>query len=235
MLGIDPITLTSLLVLAAGGKASCPAREATKINVVPKTEKVKYDNRQTLKEIQSYKTDTVDPYEFHGQTVTQGFMKGQIQLSQKIVFGQVSNTVFGCVWYDTITIEINIDPTIVIAKELYQDSCMRKAILGHEMLHVNVDRMIVNKYAKTMGNKLLTELKSRGYSAGPFSINRMEEIKSKMQRVITQILELEYKKMGIEREEEQRKVDSLEEYETVGDKCPAFEKRKQQLYADLLK
>ena len=236
MFGIDPVTLSSLLILA-GSNVSCPVHDPTEINIIPRTEKVKYDRSQTLKEIQQYSTDTVDPYGFHGTTITQGFMKGRIQLEHRIKFGQSINKGYGfaCVWYKDITVKLHIDPTIVIAKELYKDKCMRKAILAHELKHVRVDREIVNKYARSMGNKLMKELKSRGFSAGPLQIDRAQGVSQKMQHVVDQILELEYDKMGIERRERQREVDSLEEYNSVDDKCPGFEKKKERLYSDLMR
>ena len=236
MFGIDPLTLTSMLVLAAH-TPECPAHDPTKINIIPRTEKVKYDYSQTLKEIQNYNIDTVDPYAFHNTTVTQGFMKGGIKLEQSIKFGQSTNNHYGyaCVWYSDITIKLHIDPTIVIASELYKDPCMRKAILGHELKHVRVDREIVNKYAKTMGAKLMKELKSRGFSVGPIRISDTQGVSQKMQHVVGQLIDLEYQKLDIERQEKQRAVDNLEEYESVDDQCPAFEKKKQQLYADLIR
>ncbi len=236
MFGIDPITVTSLIILA-GNAVSCPKHPPTKINIIPHTEKVKYDYKQSLKKIQQYDTDTVDPYGFHGTTVTQGFMKGEIGLEHKIQLGQVSNEKYGysCVWYKDITVNITIDPTIVIARELYNDKCMRGAILGHELKHVRVDREIVNKYAKAIGAKLMSELKTRGFEAGPMKISRVSEVSGKMQRVVGQILELEYQKLGIERQERQRAVDNIEEYESVDDKCPAFKKKKKQIYSNLLK
>lgn len=234
MIGLDPLTLSSMLVLVSQTNI-CPKQEPTKINIVPKTEEVKYDYSQSLREIQKYTTDTVDPYGFHGQTITQGFMRGSIELQQKIKFGQASIPRYdaACVWYDEITIELKIDPTIVIASELYKDRCMRKAIIDHELKHVRVDREVVNKYAKTMGKKLYTALQSRGFTAGPVRIERMQEIADKMARVVKQVLELEYKKMGIERQERQRAVDTLEEYQSVDKKCPSFQKQKEGLYSSI--
>lgn len=236
MIGFDPLTASTLLILA-GQTLSCPKHAPTKINVIPRTEKVTYDSSQSLKQLQTYNTDTVDPYAFHGQTITRAFMKGKIGLEQKVRLGQ-STFMRGnaaCVWYDTITVEIHIEPQIVIAKEIYNDSCLRKAVLGHELKHVRVDREIVNKYAKSIGKKLMKELKTRGFEAGPFDPMRTEEVGNKMQRVVSQILELEYRKLGIERQELQRDVDSLKEYESVDDKCPLSEKKMDQLYADMFK
>ena len=236
MFGIDPVTLSSLLILA-GNVATCPAHEPTKINVIPRTEKVKYDYSQTLEEIQDYSTDTVDPYGFHGTTITQGFMKGTVQLEHSMKLGHYTDNQYGfvCLWYDEITVKLHIDPTIVIAKELYKDKCMRQAILGHESKHVRVDREIVNKYAKLMGGKLVKALTSRGFSAGPMKVDRAKEVSQKMQRVVGQILALEDQKMNIDRQERQREVDTLEEYNSVDDKCPSFERKKVKLYSDLLK
>ncbi len=236
MFGIDPLTVSTLLVLAAGGRAlECPDREPTKINMVPKTADVEYDPSQTLAEIQEYSMDTVDPYGFHGQTITQAFMKGSIGLEHNIKFGQAQMSKYNaaCVWYDTITVELKIDPTIVIAKEIYNDRCMRKAVLEHELKHVRVDREIVNKYAKIMGKKLYVALKSRGFSAGPFPAEQSQDVAEKMQRVVHQILDLEYQKLGIERMERQRDVDSLGEYNRVDELCPAFDKKKKKLYGGL--
>ena len=234
MFGIDPVILSSMLILA-GNTITCPAHDPTEINVIPHTAKVMYDYTNSLGQLQSYKTDTVDPYEFQGQTITQGFMKGQIELRHKIMFGQVKEerSGYGCLWYDTIDIRLNIDPKIFIAKELSKDKCMRESIIEHELKHVRVDREIVNKYAKSMGQSVYNALKSRGFSVGPIRVDRMEEVKSKMQRVVKQVLELEYKKLGIERRERQRAVDSLDEYERVDNECPGFEKKKKKLYKDV--
>jgi hypothetical protein len=238
MFGIDTLAVASLLILAAGGeKLECPDRNPTKINMAPKTEEVKYDSTQTLRQLQEYSMDTVDPFGFHGQTITQAFMKGKIVLEHNIKLGQskMKNYDAMCVWYDTITVEIKIDPTIVIAKEVNADPCMRKAVLNHELKHVRVDREIVNRYAKSMGKKLFAALKDRGFSAGPFKESRGQEVADKMQRVVHQILDLEYQKMGIERMELQREVDSLKEYNRVDEQCPAFAKKKKKLYSGLNK
>jgi len=239
MFDLDALTTTTMLVLAASSPNSdmCPKHDPTAVNVIPRTEKVKYDSDQTLKKIQSYGTDTVDPYGFHGVSVTQAFMRGKIQprYSIELDSGAVKGYRAACVWYKDITVEIKIDPTIVIAKELYADRCMRKALIAHELKHVKADRAVVNKYAKTIGTKLMKELRSRGFSVGPMKIEDAQGVAEKMRHVVKQILELEFQKMAIERMERQRAIDNIEEYESVDDKCPDFEKKKKDIYADLVR
>lgn len=239
MFGFDPLTGSALLILAAGSPADMcgTQRSPTKLNIVPRTASVVYDYSQSLKKIQSYATDTVDPYAYHGTTVTQGFMKGSIETKYTIKFKSLEIPKYkaACLFYDEIKVELNIEPTIVIAKELTRDRCLKKAIIEHELKHVRVDREIVNKYAKLVGKKLLADLKSRGFMAGPFPSDRTGEISNKMKQVVSQILELEFQKMTLERKENQRAVDNLEEYESVNAKCPAFEENKEKLYIQWLK
>lgn len=240
MFGLDALTTSTLLVLAASSgnpQDLCPAHPPTNINVIPKTENVKYDSEKTLKELQAQDTDTVDPYGFHGTSITQAYMSGTIQPTQKVQldYGPVKGYRAICLWYKDITIELKIDPTIFMAKELYADRCMRKALIEHELKHVKVDREVVNEYARSMGQKLLTELKSRGFTAGPVPEDKAQDVAQKMHHVVNQILELEYQKLEIDRKERQRAVDNLGEYNRVDELCPEFEKYKKKLYSDLVK
>lgn len=237
MLPLDPLTASSLLILAASGPSACPVPPPSKLNVIPSTAELKFDTGQTLAELQNYSMDTVDPYGFHGMSVTQAFMKGSIVPGYKVKIGHLFSPKYNayCLWYEEITVNIDIDPTIVIAKELYADPCMRKAIIGHESKHVKVDRVIVNEYAKTIGQKLYDELSARGFSAGPIPAEYGEDTVKKMQRIVQQILDHEFKKMELDRMDRQRAVDSLEEYNSVDAKCPLFERQKSKIYADLEK
>lgn len=235
MLPVDPLTLSTLLVLAGTKPSLCPVPPPTKINMLPSTAETKFDTKQTLAQLQGYSMDTVDPYGFHGNTITQAFMRGEIQPSYQITLDHkyLEKYQAFCIWYKEINVKIEINPTIVIAKELYSDLCMRKALIGHESKHVMVDRQVVNDYAKSIGQKLYTELKSRGFSAGPIPAERGEEIAGRMQTVVKQILELEFQKMGIDRMERQRAVDNLEEYKSVDAKCPSFHRQNVKLYESL--
>ncbi len=222
MIPFDPATIGTLLTLAAADPSTlCKMPKPTAINVVPRSEPVKYDYSRTLDQIQSQQIDTVNPYGFDTQSHTAGFMKGSVGMKHEVKLGNSFLKRYNayCLWYDSVTLTIEIDPTIVIAKEKTQDKCEFNAIKTHELKHVTVDRQIVNKYSKTMGQKIYDGLKSRGFMVGPIPAKNAQEVATRMQQTIGQLIDLEYQKMGIERAERQGEVDSLEEYERVSAQC----------------
>ena len=225
MFGFYPLIAGSLLILASsGGGGICLSHKVTEVNVIPKTQDIKYDYSLTLDEMQIKAADimTIDPYSFHSSSTTDGYMEGGIKMRWKVNFGNKNYSALGvtCLWYDTINIELELSPTIFIAQEVYQDPCNRKAVTEHEMKHVMVDRKIVNKYSKIIGNKVLSELKQRGFHVGPIKSQYAQQTVDRMQRTVDQIVNHEYEKMKLERIDLQRAVDSLEEYERVGALCP---------------
>lgn len=222
ILGLEPLAFASLLTLAsAGPNSACKMPKPTEINVIPKTKPVRYDTMQTLADIQKTQVDTINPYGFGAQTHTNGYMKGGVGVKQNVRVGhqQIWNGQAVCVWYDKIDITIEIDPTIVIASELKKDRCKFDAVKEHELKHVMVDRKVVNKYAKTMGKKIYDGLQARGFIVGPLKAEYTKDIIKRMQEAAWQLIELEQKKMQIERAEMQQAVDTIEEYERVSSVC----------------
>lgn len=234
MLGIDYLVAGTLLTLAAGQQPQqaqsanlCPLVKAAEINVVPGTKPVRYDYSKTLQQLQSKDMDTINPYGFHGVTMTQGYMEGKISIKPSIKLGNKYDPRTGgvCLWYDKISVPVEIEPVIVIAKEVYNDSCMRKAVLEHEMKHVNVDRKIVNSFSRNVGAKIYKALEERGFRTQPVAPENTQAMADRMYSVITQTIEFEYKKMDLDRMERQNAVDSLQEYERMSSLCPDFQKK----------
>lgn len=223
MIPFDPLLLGSSIILAAANPV-CDMPRPTKINVNPKALETKYDYSQSLAELQNYEIDTVDPHSFGGMSTTQGFMSGGITMRPKVKLGIREYPSYGavCVWYDQIDIELEIDPTIVIAREVYNDPCMRKTVIGHELKHVRVDREIVNKYAQIIGKKVYDGLKARGFKSGLVKSSYLKDLQERMHKTVVQIVDHEYKKMDLERVDLQRAVDNLQEYQRVQAACPHF-------------
>ena len=228
MLGLDPLTIGSLYVLAASSKTLCKMPKPTEINVTPSTQEVKFDYSKTLAQLQGQHVDTINPYDFTGIAETQGFMSGRIKFQPEVKLNYKHYPLYGavCIWYESIDVKFEIDPSITIAKEIYEDRCMRKAVKDHEMKHVMADRKVVNKYSKIMGKKIYDGLKQRGFMAGPVKAEYAKQIAERMQDTVFQIVTHEYKKMDLERQDMQQAIDSLEEYERVNSQCPKFQKKR---------
>lgn len=226
MLSIDPLTISSLIILAAGsGAPRCALPEPTEINVIPKTSRVEREYSMNLAQLQGVETDTLDPYSFHGTSITNGYATSPVTIVPKVTMKSQYfpqwNAV--CLWYDTIDINIDIAPKITIAKEITEDKCKHKAVFAHEMKHVRVTREVINKYARSMGTKVHKALQERGFIAGPIPAANAQEIQKRMSDTVQQIIEFEFKKFELEHQERQQAVDSLAEYERVNAQCPHFD------------
>ncbi|MCD8498062.1 MAG: hypothetical protein LRZ85_08305 [Alphaproteobacteria bacterium] len=233
MIGFDPLTVTSLLVLAAS-QPTCTAPQPAQIKVTPRTADVQLITSHTLGDLQTVQTDTINPHSFGGVSYLQGFASGRIAVnpSVKLNYTQDKRSGAVCLYYETVNIEIAIDPKIYIAKEVYDDRCMGKATYDHEMKHVMTDRVIVNKYANVMGQKVLAGLQERGFVAGPFyKSEHVTAAAERMQHTVFQLLEREYKRLELDREDAQGEVDSIEEYDRVDALCPDFKEMPQSLEA----
>ncbi|MCD8562697.1 MAG: hypothetical protein LRY54_01225 [Alphaproteobacteria bacterium] len=232
MFGFDPLSMATLLVLAAGQPA-CTAPQPAAIKVTPHTAEVKIRHDKTLGELQAYQSNTINLHSFSGASYMEGFMEGAIHITPAVKLGYTQNKRSGdvCLYYETITVDISIDPAIHIAREVYDDQCMRKAALDHEMKHVMTDRALVNKYAGIMGKKLYEGLAARGFTAGPLPPDIAEDTAGRMHKTVSQILELEYKRMELDRAEAQGAVDSIEEYDRVDAQCPDFKAMPESLKA----
>lgn len=224
MLPFDPITLGTMAILVSGNNQLCQIPKPAQINVVPKSAPLKYDTSQSMAQLQQHDIDTINPYGFGTSSHTNGFMRGQIAMKSAVELDYkfLERYNAACIWYEEITLTIEITPEIVIASEVAADKCKFEAVKEHELKHVTVDREIVNKYARTMGQKIFDGLKQRGFIAGPVPANRAQETAARMQETVMQLVELEQKKMEIERAERQQAVDSLEEYQRVSALCPHF-------------
>ncbi|MCC7305750.1 MAG: hypothetical protein IT558_05770 [Alphaproteobacteria bacterium] len=225
LFGLDPLSGTALLVLAASSPDKlCVMPGPTKITVTPSAEKVEYDYSKSLDQLQGVQADTVNPHSFSGLTLMQGFTQGAMKMVPKIKLAYKVYPDFGagCMWYESIDIRLSLDPAITIAREVKQDSCMYRAVLEHEKKHVAVDRKLLNQYSQIIGKKVYDELKSRGFMAGPFRKEDLEAISARMQDTVEQVVAFQWKKLDIDRTEAQQAVDSLKEYQSVQAQCPDF-------------
>lgn len=224
MFPFDPVTAGTMLVLAVSNPKICQMPQPAAISVVPKTAELVIDTTKSHAELQTQGIDTINPYGYNQVTHTNGFMAAELGMSSSVSldYKQAPRMNAFCIWYEKITVNIDIKPKIVIAKEVAADKCMYRAVLRHEMKHVNADRRIANKYAKTIGKKIYDGLTQRGFIAGPIRPENVQKVQTRMQKTVSQLMEFEYKKLELERMEVQQAIDNIQEYESVKAECPDY-------------
>ncbi len=147
--------------MLASGTVECRLKKAPQIHVAASDTTVRYDHTKTQKELDKMGTDTVSPYGANAQTHVGGLMAGEVSISQNIRIMQESwpHLNAGCLYVDSLKVDIHIKPVIYIARDYPKGGCMYQAIMQHEKKHIEVDRMIVNKYTKIIINVLVKALK----------------------------------------------------------------------------
>lgn len=205
----------------------CYARSAPYIDIVPRTDAIQYDFTKSEAELNSFKIDTVNPYGENVIVDVGGLMAGGIELKHSAKVGYVSNPNNGlaCLWFDSLTVDIGISPTIYVAREYNKGTCMHNAILEHEMKHIEVDRQIVNKYANVIGYKL-NDFLSQNSVYGPFPDSQIHTMQQQMTNQISDIIRNSTDIMKQDRAAAQQAIDSREEYDRVSGLCKDFKRKK---------
>lgn len=200
----------------------CQVKTAPKINVTPSKSRVSYDFSKTKAQLNSFDVDTISPYGPQHKTTVSGLMSGSIQIKQQVSFIYEEYQQLGqaCIYLKSVDVKVHIDPTIFVAKEIPRGSCLSNAVLAHERKHVREDQLVVNKYANILGKALVSSVNHRGAAFGPYDIDRVPTIQENIQTSLNKIVKKYNKKMNEERQRRQQAIDSLEEYESIGKRCP---------------
>lgn len=228
MRSLFPAFLFALvLAQALPAQASwCRPDAAPKVSVKSDTDKITWNFTKSQAELNRLEIDTVNPYGQNVITDVGGLMQGGIQMSETMKFGSLTNpnTNEICMFYNAVEIKFHIQPTIFIASEHPPGSCMHNAIKQHEMKHINMDRKIVNKYARLVGTAAQNEVR-RKYIYGPVPVEHAASLQSQMKQRLEQILIWSSQQMDTERRKLQQGIDSLAEYERVNAQCKGSRRR----------
>lgn len=219
-----PILVILLLFFTAGTAHAleCVARMAPQINVKPVTKNVKYDFTKTKAQLNAFDVDTISPYGPQHKTMVSGLMSGSIQTKSQVEFMHEKYEArdIGCVYLKAANVTISIDPTIFIAREYPKGSCYHNAVLTHEMKHVREDQLIVNKYVSRIGRALKDIIDSQNAAFGPYRLNQLSNVQINVQESINKVVTRFNEDMNQERRRRQQAIDNIEEYESIGARCP---------------
>ncbi|PZP54596.1 MAG: hypothetical protein DI586_09405 [Micavibrio aeruginosavorus] len=210
----------------ANAESWCQPKVTPTINVKTDTNRIKWVFNKSQKDLNQKDIDTVNPYGNSVITDVGGLMHGGIKMQQRMEFGTLTNPNVNetCMFYNSVDASFHIYPTIYIAREYPQGSCMHNAIRAHELQHVNIDRQIVNKYALLVGNAIKSEI-NRQFTYGPVPSSNRNAIQAQMRQRMEGILRQHSTAMDAERRKLQQDLDSLSEYERVNHLCDGNVKR----------
>ncbi len=208
------------------------------MTITPKEQQVKYIHDRSFFDLSKVQSDTVNPYGRNQVSHTFGLAHRQFQLDQRVEYKLMTYPRTGevCLWIDSIDVDIDLEPTIYIAKEYDQGSCHYNHVLAHEQGHLNIDRQVTSKYLGIIQSKL-TQFLQQNRIYGPMKRNLQNALTSKMQRDVSNTISDIVKAMEKERAVKQAAIDSLESYEAtsqyITDVCdkqhPAIAQRRDKL------
>lgn len=209
----------------AAADVSCQLKKTPQINVAATDTTLKIDHSKSKAELDSFQIDTISPYSKDVQSHVGGLMSGEVKTTSNLslmseTFPTINAT---CLMIDKVNVKIHIEPVIYVAREYKSNGCMYRAIMEHEKKHVQVDRLIVNKYTGIIVNALNTHFRQIGFKAGPFPTQKLEVEQQKIIDDSNKIVKDISDKMSMERKKLQQQVDSLAEYNRVNNLCQGRE------------
>jgi hypothetical protein len=216
------LILITFLPVETAYAVECHAKMAPQVNVKPRTKNVRYDFTKSKAELNSFDVDTISPYGPNHRTIVSGLMSGSIQTKSQVEFmhEKYEHLDRGCVYLKAANVTISIDPTIYVANEYPKGSCYHNAVLNHERKHVREDQLIVNKYVGRIGRALKDMIDSQNAAFGPYRIDQMDQVQINIQNSINKVVKRFNDDMNQERRRRQQAIDNIEEYESIGARCP---------------
>ena len=233
--GLDIIAVAGYLTLAAGKgqMLQCVVPKAPVINVSPVTREIEYDFSKSSDDLGMMQNDTVNPYAPGTDTTTGGLRHDAPQISIEVKVGYKQHATGPvCFWYDSVNVNIQLQPKIYIASENAADKKCRDAIIAHEKKHVVVDRQVINKYAQDVGKAVQEAINAAG-GVGPYNPDRIEETQAMMSEHIKTALASRQLAVEQEMRRLQAEVDSYEEYERTSAVCQLSKIKKYDKYKHL--
>lgn len=218
MLGLDLLAAAPSM-MAHVDSPVCVVRRAPVISVTPESREIRFDMSQTTAQLTALQSDTVSPYAPGTVTVTDGIRRDRPVTSIKITQNVEQDPVRSifCMTYNTIEVNIKLQPVIYIAREVAPGPC-RNAVIEHEKKHVRVDREIVNDFSQRIGYAVQAAVNEIG-AVGPLNMGGEKNAQKAMNEHISNAVKSLELPMFTEMRRRQAEVDSLQEYERVNRIC----------------
>lgn len=222
------LPIPDFLTMAVLASASlCPNVPPPNIEVVASREPTKIRHDMTKEQLQNLRKDTKLPYQMMdlSHVETGGVLHSDIEIKHDVGFGVVpgntADTVNqACVRYENIRITFALNPVIFIASDYTPESCWYKEIREHEESHIDMDEVVILKYAKRVQEGMKMAFSAPAdFIAGPVDPKKTDPLKEKMGNDLVAMVNVLTADMGAERQEKQQGVDSLGGYAYIMNTC----------------
>ncbi|HEY8190487.1 MAG TPA: hypothetical protein VIF12_07360, partial [Micavibrio sp.] len=152
---------------------------------------------------------------------TGGLMRGDIKIGYAIDLGDFPvREGENCVRYKSIAVTLELDPEIFIARDYAPDSCWFKKILDHEESHIDMDQVVIDKYAARIRDGLsLAFSVPEDAVAGPVGSADIAGLKASMGKNVMGVVGVMARDMLRERQQKQQAVDSAGSYAYIVKSC----------------
>lgn len=199
----------------------CKTRKPPQITVSASDASIHYDHSKTQNELSTFDNDTISPYPAGSNTHIEGLMNGEIGTSYTMKFYQVHYPTLnaGCTYLDSVNVNIKVKPTIYIASDYREGSCMYRAIMEHEKKHIAVDRLIITKFDQMVTRALNDDLAGADASSKLYNLRDLPASQKIIEDHVGGLISSLSAKMTQERREKQQQVDTLQEYRRVQRQC----------------
>ncbi len=117
--------VAGIMNASANSTFACRVEDSPRVKIAVTTNDIEYDNTHGARDLTALKTDTKSPYPPGSDTVTGGLRHDHptihTRMQWDIVWEDRNN--MGCMRYETIDIEIHLQPKIFLAKEFDHGAC----------------------------------------------------------------------------------------------------------------
>jgi len=202
-------------------RLKCKKQKAPVVKVKVREKPVVYNNRKTADELKGMASGAYSPYEAGAHTEVGGLTKGKLGFHRSSSIEQLRLGDDHCLWVSEITITVQSEPIVYIAKKNSTNKCRYKEVLAHEMKHVNVQRKIIMRYGPVIQRAVFQKAQQIGV-VGPKKGRDVQRSADAMMAEIEKVVTNTIARLAKDRDTRQKHVDTKEEYAAVAnalDRC----------------
>lgn len=221
MILLTPLLVSTAITFSPTGGATCPQPEtppAIRVNVEVTQPVVDHTKpRAQLKQVQ---VATASPYGNGDNVHVNGLMRGAITLETQsaLAWQRSRDESVNCSWYNHVNIKLSLKPTIFVAAEIPQQSCIYREILNHEFKHYQTDFNIAKDYQVIFQDEL-KQFVDNTPVIGPYTKEQQSSVRRDLMNKLEKVIQTVNDRMKIDRIKRQSMIDTRQEYERVARAC----------------